>query len=289
MKEASRESKEFWKHVRFPDLGLLKARFRHHRYDRHTHPHYVIALITEGCERVTVGRREVVAPAGMILLVNPEEWHDGQAGSDQGWAYKTFYPTIPFLRSIGLELGLGHLPEFRDRLVEDRPLAGALARAHALSSSADPTCADEALLVAFRRLILRHCNAARRELPDEGPSERRMATYEALIERNLVDHLDLGRLAAAAKVTRFQVIRDFRRAVGMTPGAFIRDRRLRRAASLIEAGALLREAAHEAGFCDQSHLSRAFRQAHGITPGMFRRAQVVTAGDGPPDLSPARG
>src|SRR5277367_2200785 len=46
------ETKEFWRHARFRDLGLLKARFRRHRYELHTHPTYVIALITEGCERV---------------------------------------------------------------------------------------------------------------------------------------------------------------------------------------------------------------------------------------------
>ncbi|SJM29953.1 hypothetical protein BQ8482_120008 [Mesorhizobium delmotii] len=34
------------------NLGLLKARFRQHSFELHTHPTYVIALITESCERV---------------------------------------------------------------------------------------------------------------------------------------------------------------------------------------------------------------------------------------------
>jgi AraC-like DNA-binding protein len=41
---------------------------------------------------------------------------------------------------------------------------------------------------------------------------------------------------------------------------------------LIEHGADLVGAALEAGFADQSHLSRTFRAAHGITPGMFKKA-----------------
>lgn len=57
MSEPRQETQEFWRHAAFRELGLLKARFRKHRYDRHTHDGYVIALITEGCERVRVGRR----------------------------------------------------------------------------------------------------------------------------------------------------------------------------------------------------------------------------------------
>ena len=48
--------RKFWQHPSFCDLGLLKARFTHHRYARHTHPTYVVALVTEGCERVWIGR-----------------------------------------------------------------------------------------------------------------------------------------------------------------------------------------------------------------------------------------
>jgi AraC-like DNA-binding protein len=73
-------------------------------------------------------------------------------------------------------------------------------------------------------------------------------------------------------VTRFQVIRDFRKVAGVTPAAFIRNRKLRRATLLIEQGSSLAAAAFEAGFSDQSHLSRTFRATHGITPGMFKRA-----------------
>jgi AraC-like DNA-binding protein len=43
---------------------------------------------------------------------------------------------------------------------------------------------------------------------------------------------------------------------------------------LIEQGSPLAEAAAEAGFADQSHLSRVFRHSQGITPGMFRHACI---------------
>jgi AraC-like DNA-binding protein len=79
--------------------------------------------------------------------------------------------------------------------------------------------------------------------------------------------------ADAGGVTRFQVIRDFKKASGLTPATFIRNRRLRRTERLIEQGCSLASAAFEAGFADQSHLSRTFRAVRGITPGMFQESQ----------------
>ncbi len=267
------ETRQFWRHACFRDLGLLKARFRQHRYELHTHPTYVIALITEGCERVRVGHQRVLAPAGSILVVNPEEWHDGEAGADEGWGYRTFYPSVELLSGIARELGQDRSPLFPRALLDDRELAQALAVAHRGSTSEDATSAEASMLVALRQLILRHGNCDHRPEPAEGSgSHHRLSLYEQVIADGLAGNLDLRQLAEAANVTRFQVIRDFRKVAGLTPAAFIRDRRLRRANRLIEQGSSLADAAFEAGFADQSHLSRTFRAAHGITPGMFRKA-----------------
>jgi AraC-like DNA-binding protein len=266
------ERREFWRHRHFRDLALLKARFRRHRYELHTHPTYVVALITGGCERVRVGRRSVVASAGTVLVVNPEEWHDGEAGAEGGWAYRTLYPSVPMLTAIATELGQEGPPLFPYAPIEDEALARAMGSAHERSRSPDATSAEASLLVALRHLILRHTDRVPRpEQVDDSGSRRRLPLYEEVIERNLASDLDLRRLGEAAGVTRFQVIRDFKKAAGVTPSAFIRDRRLRRAGLLIEQGAPLALAAVEAGFADQSHLTRTFRAMLGITPGMLQR------------------
>ncbi len=270
------ETSQFWRHPRFRDLGMLKARFTQHRYQMHTHPTYVVALITHGCERVCIGNESVVAPAGTVLLVNPEVWHDGEAGADQGWAYRTFYPSIALMEAISGELGQDRAPLFSQAIVNDADLVQAIAVAHKSSMSGDATSAETSMLIALRKLVLRHGDwGGRREAVESFGSKSRLRVYEQVIEDHLSMDLDLQRLAEAAGVTRFQVIRDFRKVLGLTPASFIRDRRLRRADLLIRQGADLADAAFAAGFSDQSHLSRTFRAAHGMTPGMFRRAGTL--------------
>lgn len=267
------ETGKYWRHPCFPDLGLFEARFTRHRYDLHTHPTYVIALITSGCERIRIGRKSVLAPAGTIAVVNPEEWHDGERGADEGWAYRTFYPSVPLMSALARELGRDGAPVFSRATIEDSSLAAVLTAAHQGSTSPDTMTAETSLLVALRRLIVRHGDSSgQAEEIESSGSQRRFSIYRDLVESELGSRLDLKRLAGAAGVTRFQVIRDFNKAIGLTPAAYIRDRRLRRASTLIEQGFGLADAAIAAGFADQSHLSRTFRAMHGMTPGMFRKA-----------------
>ncbi|MER8885903.1 AraC family transcriptional regulator [Mesorhizobium sp. M0816] len=267
------ETGKYWRHPCFPDLGLFEARFTRHRYDLHTHPTYVIALITSGCERIRIGRKSVLAPAGTIAVVNPEEWHDGERGADEGWAYRTFYPSVSLMSALTRELGRDGAPIFSRTTIEDSSLAAALMAAHQGSTSADTMTAETSLLVALRRLIVRHGDSSgQAEEIESSGSQRRFSLYRDLVESELGSQLDLKRLAGAAGVTRFQVIRDFNKVISLTPAAYIRDRRLRRASALIEQGFGLADAAIAAGFADQSHLSRTFRAMHGMTPGMFRRA-----------------
>lgn len=278
-KGVAEERQEFWRHPSLGGLGLLKARFTRHRFDLHTHPTYVVALVTYGCERLRVGRRQVVAPAGSLILVNPEECHDGEPGADGGWAYRTLYPTQDLMAEVGAELGGRALPAFALPVIEDPQAARAIAAAHRdAEANEDPIGAEASMLAALRCLLLRHGAAAAmpRKPADASFARRRVAAYTDIIEAGLGDSaVSLAVLAAAMGVTRFQVVRDVRRVVGLTPGAFVRSLRLRRAACLIEAGHPLAEAAAAAGFADQSHLTRVFRAVHGFTPKVFQRAALA--------------
>jgi AraC-like DNA-binding protein len=253
-------------------MELLKARFRRHRYDLHTHPTYVIALVTGGCERVRVGRRREDVPSGTVLVVNPEEVHDGEAGCADGWTYRTFYPSVGLMTDVARELGISGAPLFWPAGLRDPLLARLLAEAHRAAEQPDAVCAEETMLLALRRLMLGHARAGGDAQP-MGPAgaARRLGVYRAMVEDDPAGRFALEDFAGATGVTRFQVIRDFRLGTGLTPGAYVRDRRVRLASRLVADGVGLAEAALAAGFADQSHFGRAFKLARGFTPGALQR------------------
>ena len=66
----------------------------------------------------------------------------------------------------------------------------------------------------------------------------------------------------------------FREAIGLTPKVYCRVIRLQRALRVMAQGraASLTDASLAAGYCDQAHLTREFRDLAGVTPAEYRRA-----------------
>lgn len=83
----------------------------------------------------------------------------------------------------------------------------------------------------------------------------------------------LEALAHAAGVHPAHVSRTIRRYLDTSYGELVRTWRLELARRLLlESDLSLSDVALEAGYCDQSHLTRTFRQAVGTTPAAFRRS-----------------
>ena len=70
---------------------------------------------------------------------------------------------------------------------------------------------------------------------------------------------------------RFTLARHFRRAFGTSPDRYRLLRRVALARTAIESGRPLARAAAEAGFADQSHLTRQFKRSYGLTPAVWAR------------------
>lgn len=81
-----------------------------------------------------------------------------------------------------------------------------------------------------------------------------------------------GALARRHGSSRRQLERDFRRWLGVSPSAYARLARFQRAAAALGSGGAPADVAAAAGFSDQAHMTRVFRDTAGLTPGRLRSA-----------------
>ncbi|MCE9580355.1 MAG: helix-turn-helix domain-containing protein [Deltaproteobacteria bacterium] len=79
----------------------------------------------------------------------------------------------------------------------------------------------------------------------------------------------IAALARALGISQDPLEKRFRRAIGASPKQVASLVRVRHALALQRAGASWARAAHEAGYCDQSHLVRELRAVVGVAPGEF--------------------
>lgn len=104
------------------------------------------------------------------------------------------------------------------------------------------------------------------------PLHRLAAEAYEYLDEHYAEKCSLRDVAAVLHVSPNYLHSVFLREVGMTPYAFVTDKRIRRAKRLIAAGERsMLEIATETGFCSQSHFNKVFKQSTGYTPAAYRR------------------
>lgn len=241
-------------------------------FSRHTHEQFGIGLIERGAQKSRSGRGSVEAGAGDIITVNPGEVHDGAPIGDGGRAWRMLYMDPAIIAELTADIAEGWTAsavEFTQPAVSDERMAGLfrkLFRAMTAGDAArDGLATDETLLLLLGGLLQDGMGAAR-----SVPSG--IATARALIDADPVAAPTLAALAHEAGLSRYQFLRGFARATGLTPHAYLMQRRIHRARQLIGRGVRLAEAAAESGFSDQSHMTRLFVRSFGMAPGVYAKA-----------------
>ena len=87
----------------------------------------------------------------------------------------------------------------------------------------------------------------------------------------------IERMAHDACISPFHMIREFKKAFGLTPHQFQMQCKVRKAQKLL-AERSASEVTFDAGFYDQSHMDRCFKKVVGLSPKEYKRAVKPTTG-----------
>jgi len=266
------ERARFWRDAALGDVDLLTAHYVTHSFAPHFHEGYAIGVIEQGAETFSYRGATEVAPAGHVVIVNPGEIHTGSAVSESGWAYRMLYPSVGLLSDIAREIN-GRptgAPFFSQAVLHDPAIAAGLARAHrAIETAPQALDRESALLITLADLIRRHADARIRPAPFRD-APHIVARAREVLAADLAQDLSLADVARVAEVSRYHLIRLFRRHIGLAPHAYRTQLRVQRARALLAEGWAIADAAAAVGFVDQSHLNRHFKRVYGVTPGAVR-------------------
>jgi AraC-like DNA-binding protein len=248
-------------------VEAIEAR-SNHSFPRHTHDSYGIGLIVSGAQRSWSGRGMVEAGRGDLITCNPGEVHDGAPiGDTRGWKIIYLAPRIVAEIVADIRDGASTDFEFVDPVIQRRVPAPVF---DAFYDALTGRCADAER--AQERLVLLLAGLIERRPPLSVPGAPDLARAKARIDDDPTIPITLADLAREAGVSRFQVLRGFAKLTGLTPHAYLVQRRLDAARRMIARGVTLADAATGCGFADQSHLSRAFARRYGVTPGAYAEA-----------------
>ena len=232
------------------------------RIPRHDHELASVCVVLAGGYDEDFGRKTRRADPGCVI-VHPEGEHHAEIND----------PITA--RLITIEIGCDHLkslrPEVRafDEAWHRRDYAvAALARRLsfeiAREDGASSLCVESAVLDLLAAL------------DQTRPAKVERTPWLERIRDRLEDGADtpatLSELSRLAGVHPVHLARAFRRRFGCSVGAYARRLQVGKAMILLEDAAFdLSRVAYEAGFADQSHMTRLVRAQTGLTPGAWRR------------------
>jgi AraC-like DNA-binding protein len=252
-----------------PGVEAVEAQTSH-SFARHTHEQFGIGLMFSGAQKSLSGRGMVEAGPGDIITVNPNEVHDGTPiGEGRAWRILYFDPSIIADAVNDASGGRVVTSEIPHPVLRNDTVAGKFQALFAAvtDGNADGLLLEERLLPLIAMVL---CEEPQDDKGKGVPSA--ILTAQNLIDDDPLAPVSLADLARESGLSRFQVLRGFARATGLTPHAYLVQRRIHLARRLIAAGTGLAEAAFASGFADQSHMTRVFVSKYGFSPGIYAAA-----------------
>ncbi|WP_313712121.1 AraC family transcriptional regulator [Pseudomonas sp.] len=256
------EVSRFW---RDPALPFVEARRvgdgRKVCYAAHSHESFSIGVITGGRSTYLSGTSQREVMAGTTVLMNPGVVHTCNPIAGQPWSYLMLFVDMPWLQERGFVLPA-------QTVSASAALYGRLLQLFA--DLFDGELNDrEARLASFFAELPGYLLASAQQSPSCHPQ---LEAAAAFIRAHRLDSLSLEDICAACGLSRAYLIRAFRQRFGLTPHGYLLDQRVQHARSQLRKGRAIAEVALEAGFADQAHLQRAFKQHLAATPGHYRDA-----------------
>lgn len=247
-------------------LGRIEARFSGAASTPHRHDTYAVGITLEGVQSFDDRGSARHSLPGQIVVLHPDELHDGRSGDGAPFRYRTAYIAPTEMQRV---LCGRALPFVAGGVSEDPALRRAVCAL--LGDLAHPLDALE-FEQALHDLTLALLAVAGRESPARIANHAAVTLARDQIDANLDRSFQLEDLERATGYDRWQLSRDFRALFGASPYRFLIFRRLDRARRMMTARHCLADVAHACVFSDQSHFTRDFRKAFGMTPKAWAAA-----------------
>ena len=258
-------------------VELLRAWFAGEAYAKHRHDTYAIGSTDSGVQVFDYRGAARVSRPGQVVVLHPDEVHDGRAGTRDGFGYRIVYVEPSRIAdAVRAICGRPHpLPFVREPVGTNARLARAVA--DAFRGGLAPLAVDAVIVELAEGLLAAGGGPAIPRRVHAAAVERAQQFLEA--QRTRV--VRSAELEAITGLSRYELGRQFRLMLGTSPHRYLLGRRLALARQRLTGDRTLADVAYEVGFADQAHFTRTFKAVLGLTPARYRALTTSRVGPAP--------
>ncbi|MGF1686925.1 AraC family transcriptional regulator [Photobacterium japonica] len=252
------------------DINLIDAHYHDFAFKRHYHLDYHVGLITQGQQQYFYNGSKHLAGAGQLVIMPPDEIHDGQPKEASGYQVKVFSIAPDWLsQQADAVAGKTHFG-FPQHNIADHRLFQQLTQLH--QHLDDPQISqlakDSLPIETFSYLLTHYGQVKAPEVPPLGSKD--LHQLRDFVMAHLDQKIGLDQLATLCDLSPSQLLRQFKKATAMTPYAWLARLRLEQAMALLKAGYSSTDVTYLVGFYDQAHFARAFKHTFGVAPSHIK-------------------
>lgn len=227
-------------------------------YKKHAHEEYAIGVTLRGVQEYHLNGCLQTSYKNGVMLFNPEQIHDGNAGHyKEGLDYVMLY-IKPELFLEGLEKK--DIVRFSSPVVYDEKIKhDILNLSSAILNQKDEVFCSELYLNLIDNFSSKDFLCEYKNENDFIKKSKEMIYYE------LDNVLDIEQMSKEFNISKFQFIRMFKSNTGITPYQYFLNTKLIHAKKYLDITKDLYATVVEFGFTDLSHLNRHFKRVYGVT------------------------
>ncbi|SEC00368.1 transcriptional regulator, AraC family [Pseudomonas saponiphila] len=265
-------STQFWRDAKLPYVESRRACDSRANYKAHSHPTISIGAVDRGVSLFSgAAQGPTLIQAGSVVFVPADCAHACNPLPNHAWSYQMLHLDPRWVEAVRQEMQQNApCPLNQVLLSQDEDLYQRFCRLNHLLFSTCSWQDKEAALIEFIGGFAAHEQPVIALAADPARASAAVRRVMDYLQHDPEQSNALEQLAELAGISRYQLIRAFRSATGLTPHAYQLNQRIIQARSSLQAGETSANLAQRLGFADQAHFQRVFKAHVGVTPGLYK-------------------
>jgi AraC-like DNA-binding protein len=238
-------------------------------YKKHFHEEYSIGLIDEGETQAWCDGVLWRVEAGRMISFPPLLLHACQPDEDTKWNYKMLFIKPEWFTHLEMsdieQLQIPFLLEDGKNKVCSKLFNRTM---EALTQNSSPLEIETALIELVHTLVNKHASDLKHE-PYYMQEQKYVKRIKEYLHANYTERITLEMLEQETGISRYHLIRVFKKSAHLPPHAYQNLLRINHAKKELKNRRSIAEIAVDVGFYDQSHFAKVFAGIVGATPQAY--------------------
>ncbi|MTI61914.1 MAG: AraC family transcriptional regulator [Firmicutes bacterium] len=276
VKKAYDKNFDFFKIEALSGVSLLEAEMYDFSYKTHTHKEFAIAVTRRGIQSFKCNKSFYKVSKNGIITFNPQDVHNGYSELESGLEYQMLYVSQETINKLAEEVCGNKFSyfDFANTVQYDYELSSKLLSLFRAINEERNNCEIQSKFYdSISTLMLKYGLFSKKpiSIKEDNSLIKRACKY---IDNNVNKAISLDDIAREVNLSPYYFSRLFKKTTGLSPHNYLNQRRVEMVKKKIKTNkdASLSEIAVTAGFSDQSHMNRRFKEIYGITPGKYKTA-----------------